>query len=587
MRILAILMLFSAAFSTKSAVNYKTIYDPYLVDTCPKIVEIVEEYQKDGVYVKKLKFLSRKTESQNVIIYGILAKPAKPGTYPGVLVVHGGGGYADFVFPSVFEWAQRGYVSFCQDQPGICSSKHKSSGPKTSFVRCAGDPNSMATFSVFDGVVAALNGLRILRSQPEVDTDNIGITGGSWGGYMTTMISGLAGSKINASFCIYGCGYYELGSHWSAGLEKMPAETRAKWLNLLDAGRKASQIKSNFFLASAANDFYFWPGAVMATYNEITSPKNICIAPNASHVLDFPGGTKSTRKGHHRTYMEVQWMNYHLKGIGQPFGSCTATPSPKRQSNNIKVNFTFRGPKPAEEAQIWYTYGETPYRSNYWKKVSVTEHGNGRYSGLIPIYEPDLPILWFGIASDLLGKDGSEYSCSTSYQILDPLTLGFTAKDRRNEPFFEDFEGLLTRWEKPNTMSYPGSYSFDKTAAYNGNKGLHLTGEQTIRCNGLRGAALKKFTTGLSMWVKNLSKTNFDVVLMLEEPNGVRHYWSANQTHSKPQWKKLNILWQHFEYEGNRKSDLNMLSSRLGQLRFRTPSNSDICIDNVSTIENH
>ncbi|OHE73436.1 MAG: hypothetical protein A2007_04245 [Verrucomicrobia bacterium GWC2_42_7] len=565
--------------------NNRQIYESYLNDVAPKIVETIEEYVKDGVYIHKLKFLSRILDGQEVIIYGILAKPAKAGIYPGILMVHGGGGSADAFFPQVLDWAKRGYISFCQDQPGICSSKHSSSGPETSFIRCAGDPNSLSSFSIYDGVVAALNGLRMVRSQPEVDTSKIGITGPSWGGYMTTMISGLAGKRIKASFANYGCGYYDRGSHWSAGLEQMNVNDRAKWLDTLDAGRKASQITSNFFVTSPTNDFYFWPGAIMATYNNITSPKNICIAANVSHVLDFPGGTKSSKKGASLTYMEVQWMDYHLKGIGSPFGSCTANSVVTREANEVRVRFTYSGVNPAENTEIWYSYGETPYRSNYWKSVPVISEDNGIYSGLIPIYETELPILWYGMASDNLGTDGREYSCSTTYQKIDPLSIGFTAKERRNEAFAEDFEGLLTRWQKPYAEKYSGKHEFNATAAFSGSKGLRLIGEQTFRCDGLRGEAFNKFAKGFSMWVKNPGGTNFDVKLMAEEPNGIRHYWVAHQINPKPEWTKLFIPWKTFIYEGNGTPSVKMLSSRLGQLRFVTPLNSDIYIDNISTIE--
>ena len=567
--------------------NSRNIYEPYLNDVAPKIVETVEEYIKDGVYVHKLKFLSRICEGQEVIIYGILAKPVRAGRYPGVLMVHGGGGCADQVFDQVFDWAKLGYVSFCQDEPGICSLKHRSLGPPAIFVRTIADANSLSSFSVYDGIVAALNGLRMLRSQADVDTSRVGVTGGSWGGYMTTMVSGLAGDRIKASFSHYGCGYYDLGSHWSSAIEQMSAEQRLQWLENFDAGRKASQITSHFMLTSPTNDWYFWPGAMMATYNAIRSDKNFCIAANANHELDFPGGTNSTQKGPHRSYMEVQWMNYHLKGIGYPFGSCTADATATRQGHNIKVSFIFTGVNPDEGVEIWYTYGETPYRSNYWKHAKITAEGMGRYAGLIPVYETELPILWYGIAYDRLDEDGREYSCSTTYQTVKPLLIGFKPKERLNEAFFEGFEQLLTRWKKPYVESVKGAgrYEFSPVAAFSGSKGLCLIGEQTIRCDGMRGLAFKRFAHGISMWVKNLGGTDFDIQLMAEEPNNVRHYWVAHQSDSGRKWVEVFVPWDKFIYQGSGRSPVEMLSSHLGQLGFATPPNSEIYIDDIATVD--
>ena len=95
-----------------------------------------------------------------------------------MLVCHGGGGYADGVAPAVIGWAKRGYVSMCQDQPGIYnSSKGQSTGPWTRLNRSRLTVEPDATASIlFDGVVAALNGLAMLRSQPDVDLARIGVT---------------------------------------------------------------------------------------------------------------------------------------------------------------------------------------------------------------------------------------------------------------------------------------------------------------------------------------------------------------------------------------------------------------------------
>ena len=132
-------------------------------------------------------------------------------------------------------WARRGYVSFCQDQPGVCNmTKAHSTGPWKKFKWGAFSANPNATCStLYDGVAAALNGLALLRSQPDVDKSNIGVTGGSWGGYMTTMVSGLAGDRVKASFSVYGCGYYNVGSAWAARLENMDKEEARRWLQHL------------------------------------------------------------------------------------------------------------------------------------------------------------------------------------------------------------------------------------------------------------------------------------------------------------------------------------------------------------------
>jgi dienelactone hydrolase len=566
--------------------NNMAIYQDYLNDTEPNIVETVEEYTQDGVYVHKLKFLSRVSDGQDCVIYGILCKPVGTGPYPGLLNVHGGGGSADQMFPQVFDWAKLGYVAFCQDQPGIGGSS-KSYGPFNS--RSMYDVTPDATYSkLYDGILAGVNGLRMVRSQPETDVNNIGVTGGSWGGFMTAMVSGISGDRVDASFAIYGCGYYDVGSEWRRNLETLSPTDKAKWLDGLDAGRKASQMTSNYFLTSPTNDWYFWPSAMMATFGDVPNQeKNFAICANAAHYLSFPGGTSSSKHGPHRTYMEVQWMNYWLKGEGTKFGRCEPVGTPVREGDNVRVTFQYTGATPEEATEIWYAYGETPTKSGWWREVTVTDEGNSVYSGLIPIYETEQPLMWYGEAFDYLGADNREYTVSTTYQTFLPTDIGFTPAERRNEIFTEGFEGLTVRWKRPYAKSFDGRYSFSSTAAHTGSMGLKLTDDQTVRCDGLRGEAMKIYADGLKMWVKNVGQTDFAVQLMSEEPSNQRWYWRANIANTGDTWTEIRIPWSSFAVDGTTaQPPMDMISTGLAQLRILTPPDSEVYIDDISVIIN-
>jgi len=191
-------------------------FAPFLNDEAPKIVEVLSKGIEEGVEVTRFKYLSRVVPEtgRKVIIYSVMARPTTKGPHPAVLVCHGGGGYADMVASMTIGWAQRGFVSICQDQPGFCNrSKGSSTGPfmdkGASAFRIVDKPQDSA---LFDGIAAALNGLRFLRSSPDVDKSRIGVFGGSWGGYMTTVVTGISGDRVRAAFSVYGCGYFDLGS---------------------------------------------------------------------------------------------------------------------------------------------------------------------------------------------------------------------------------------------------------------------------------------------------------------------------------------------------------------------------------------
>ncbi len=586
MRLAACLLLCCLAVFPAGA---EDVFAPFLKDEPPQIVETVEKKTEGGVEITRLKFLSRELPGgEKVVIYGILARPAASGKYPGILVCHGGGGYADMVAPAVVGWAKRGYVAFCQDQPGICTlSKGSSSGPWSAHKWGLWTVEPDATCSMlFDGVAAALNGLALLRAQPDVDRERIGVTGGSWGGYMTTMVAGLAGKRVKAAFSIYGCGFYDVGSFWTADLEALGPEKASAWLENLDAGRRAGKMTAAYFIAAAANDWFFWPGAVMETYHRIGAPKNLLFAPNDSHCLLVPGGTAGPPKFDyeaHRTYMEIVWMDHHLKGEGEPFPRCEPAGTPVRRGAEAEVRFRVQAPKPLKDAAVWYSPGEMPWRLRLWVRADARPAGQGEYVALLPVEETDQPLHWFGLVSD-----ERDLTAATTMQRFEPPALGFKAEERQNALFSEGFEApeAAKRWRRqywPDARYKDGRCSVAAEAAHAGQKGLRITGCNAVRGDGIRGVALRHSgTRGLAFWTRSPGGTGFDVQMMAEAPNGKRYYWQCSQQDPGKEWRRVEIPWEQFALFGASAAPVEMLSPALGQIRFVTPEGADVHVDDLA-----
>ncbi|OGV70578.1 MAG: hypothetical protein A3K19_06630 [Lentisphaerae bacterium RIFOXYB12_FULL_65_16] len=567
------------------------LFAPFLQDVAPEVVEIKSKAVEDGVEVTRLRFRSRHVPEANedVIIYGILARPIEKGTYPGVLVCHGGGGYADYVADAVKGWAKRGYVSMCQDQPGFYNGeKGQSSGPWAKLKRSMYTVEPDATASVlFDGVAAALNGLALLRTQPDVDRARIGVTGGSWGGYMTTMVTSLAGARVKTAFSIYGCGFYDIGSIWRPDLEAMPRDRADVWLRTLDVGRQAPRMTATYFTMPAANDWFFWPTGVMATYDAIRSPKNIAFSPNDSHVLRIPGGTSGPQKFDtkaHRTYAEIVWMDYQLKGEGAPFPVCRTEGAPSRAGTDLAVRVAVEGPLPIKTVTVWHSYGETPWRTRWWEPVPAARQGDSAvYTAKVPVYETAEPISWLAVATD-----DRDISVSTTMQELHPAELGFTPAERRDRLVAEDFEDRQThrRWQLPYAEKFENAkHSVCADAAHAGKCGLRITGKMIVCCEGMRGSMLQNSSAkGISFWVRSPGNTGLDVLWMLETPDGKRHYWKASVPAPAPEWREVRLTWDQFSFQGKTPPPAPLLSPGLAQLRFATPETADVHIDDVTTV---
>ena len=111
---------------------------------------------------------------------------------PAMVLVHGGGGKAFAEWANL--WAQRGYVAIAMDLAGRGPDRERLSdgGPdqreEDKFQSIAGGLLDTWTNHAVANVIRAVS---LLSAQPEVDPDRIGITGISWGGYLTSLVSGL------------------------------------------------------------------------------------------------------------------------------------------------------------------------------------------------------------------------------------------------------------------------------------------------------------------------------------------------------------------------------------------------------------
>ncbi|MHC4884376.1 MAG: alpha/beta hydrolase family protein, partial [Planctomycetota bacterium] len=165
-------------------------------------------------------------------------------TCPAMVLLHGGGGTAFDEWVRL--WNQRGYAAIAIDQcgsvpeqpkpifGGVEHARHNHSGPAGWNASFEAVNEPIEEQWQYHAVAAILRAHTLLASQPGVDADRIGLTGISWGGYMTSLISGVD-SRYKCSIPVYGCGHLEQDSIWQ--LDNFPALPQAdvsRWLELWD-----------------------------------------------------------------------------------------------------------------------------------------------------------------------------------------------------------------------------------------------------------------------------------------------------------------------------------------------------------------
>jgi cephalosporin-C deacetylase-like acetyl esterase len=396
-------------------------FKPYLDGRSPKVIKELGEVLQDSVRIRKLVFHSRDVQTTNgpvsSDIFAAIIRPAKAGFYPGLLVLHGGGGNAE-LDRGVF-WASKGYIVTVLDEPGIANPDKVSTYSQgtwkntiygKSFFNVMPDVKSS---SVFDGVLATLQAFYLLRSQPDVIRERIGVTGISWGGYLTTMVTSLAGTAIHASFSTFGSGFYDEGSAFLKDLDKLTPADRALWLKYLDAGRRADQIKTPFFIAGAANDVYFHPPAVTKTLMTIQSKEvNHLFGPNKSHAILLPGGGGTDKSPDHPGWlkMEQDYFDYSLKDKGFPLPLITAAYQiDNREQGQIKVRFQVKAAIKITNAVVYYSFTDAEWPKRVWIQVQATAVKYGWYTAELPVKAVSNSIDWYATVSDARPVSVSSY----------------------------------------------------------------------------------------------------------------------------------------------------------------------------------
>lgn len=227
-------------------------------------------------------------------VYAWLGRPANrsAGKSPGMILVHGGGGRAFQDWAT--HWAQRGYVALAMDLAGNGpNGRLPDGGPDQA------DTVKFRNFTATDipdmwtyhAVAAVIRGHSLLRSLPDVDSDRIGLTGISWGGYLTCITAGVD-SRFKAAVPVYGCGFLGDNSVWRDGsLAAMNADARDLWLRTFDPSQYLERVHIPILFLNGTTDFAYPLDSYQKSYRLVPDRfRNLSIVTNLphGHIWTFP-----------------------------------------------------------------------------------------------------------------------------------------------------------------------------------------------------------------------------------------------------------------------------------------------------------
>jgi dienelactone hydrolase len=210
----------------------------------------------------------------------------KPGEKaPAMVLIHGGGGTAFEEWVRL--WVDRGYAAIAMDTCGQV--------PVGNYGRYVHDdqsgPPGWGGFDQMDwpqtdqwtyhAVADAILAHSLIRSLPEVDPERTGVTGISWGGYLTCIVAGVD-RRFKLAVPVYGCGFYR-DTVFAGELNKLKEETANRWLTWWDPSVYLSQAEMPMLWVTGSNDFAYPMNALQLSYRQPKGQRWLCLRLRMPH----------------------------------------------------------------------------------------------------------------------------------------------------------------------------------------------------------------------------------------------------------------------------------------------------------------
>lgn len=263
-------------------------------------------------------------------VYARRAVPPGPGPHP--VVIHAPGGGQTISDADLQWWCLQGFACVSFDwQHGLYDHdpRFKSSWPDG--VLQQGQPAQRIDQFIIPLAVQAV-GVVIdwMAQDPRCDAVRIGLTGISWGGYLT-WVANAHEPRLKAAVPVYGCGgLFEPGHGYRVPVHD---EVRAHWLADFEPLHLGQRQLSPVCFLSATNDFFGWPVHADLVFNTLKVPRRRSLLPNGDHAVD----AGASRLG-------VAWMRHWLDGG-------PAVPSE---------------PLPTDAGEPWHTFSHGPDDRACW-----------------------------------------------------------------------------------------------------------------------------------------------------------------------------------------------------------------------------
>jgi len=304
-------------------------------------------------------------------IFAYYARPDGPGPFPAMVLVHGGGGKAFAAWAE--HWAKRGYCAIAMDLAGNGpAGRLPDGGPDqadTTKFREFTDADAKDLWT-YHAVAAVLRGHSLLAARSEVDRNRIGVTGISWGGYLTCIVAGID-DRLKVAVPVYGCGFLHENSVWlEPRISKMTLEQRDRWVSLWDPSRYLAGVSCPILFLNGSNDFAYPMDSYKKCYQLVAERlRKVSVKIKLPH-------------GHIWTFGEVdQFVDSQLKG-GEPLATLGAM---RIAGESVTTKVT--APVAIAKAEFHFTTDSGPWQKRNWQSVPA-QFADGLATANLPAARP-------------------------------------------------------------------------------------------------------------------------------------------------------------------------------------------------------
>jgi hypothetical protein len=212
----------------------------------------------------------------------------------------------------------------------------------------------------YHAVSAVVRAHSLVRSFPEVDPRRTAVTGISWGGFLTCLVSSVD-DRFRAAVPVYGCGFLFVGeSVQKPNLDKMTPALRGQWVGLYDPSSHMAACRTPILFVNGTNDPHYPLDSYAKTYGLVQGPRQLRIEVAMKH--SHPAGWAPEEIG--------LFIDSRCKG-GQPLPSI-AKPQVERGQVTAACEFSV----PLSKAALHYTSDGGPLVDRRWQSVDARLDGS-------------------------------------------------------------------------------------------------------------------------------------------------------------------------------------------------------------------